>query len=218
MNERPARWESLAGAGAVLAWLVAVLIVEGSGDRGDETAAELLAYFENEEGSLYIGALIFFIGSALIIWFGSVLRTRIAASRLDRLAAIAFGSAVALAVTSTGLIVPQLGAALAAGESDTPLSEEAAQALWYAGDGFIIASAVFAASLAVTVGLATLRSRLLPTWLGWLSLVVALALIIPYVQWAAIFFAFPIWILLVTIFLWQHSNAAWAEPAIGAET
>ena len=50
MNARPTRFETLAGALAVLAWLVAVIIVEGSGDKGDETPAELLAYFEDNEG------------------------------------------------------------------------------------------------------------------------------------------------------------------------
>jgi hypothetical protein len=206
VNARPARWETLAGALAVLAWLIAVLIVEGSGDTGDETAADLLAYFEDEEGTLYVGGLIFFIGSALMIWFGGVVRSAIAAAGLDRLAAVAMGSAVALAVTSMGLIAPQLGAAFGAGESDTPLSEEAAQALWYAGDGFVAASSVAAASLVAATGLAILRTRLLPSWLGWLSLLVGLALIVPFVHWAALFFAFPIWVLLVTWFLWTRAD------------
>jgi len=206
VHARSARWETLAGALGIVAWLIAVLIVEGSGDTGDESAADLLAYFEDEETTLYVGGLIFFVGSALMIWFGGVLRSAIAATGLDRLAAIALGSAVALAVTSMGLIAPQLGAAFGASESDTPLSEEAAQALWYAGDGFVAASSVAAASLAAAVGLSILRARLLPTWLGWLSLLIGLALIIPLVHWAALFFAFPIWVLLVTWFLWRRPD------------
>ena len=70
MNTRPTRFETLAGALAVLAWLIAVIVIEGSGDRGDETPAELLAYFEGNEPSIYFGGMLFFVGSALMIWFG----------------------------------------------------------------------------------------------------------------------------------------------------
>ncbi len=212
MNSRFNRFETFTGALAILAWLVAVLIVEGSGDTGDESAADLLAYFEDQENILYIGGLIFFIGSALMIWFGGVLRSTIAAAGLDRLASVAFGSAVALAVVSMGVIAPQLGAAFGTGDSDAPLSAEAAQALWWAGDGFFIASGVAAASLAAAVGLASLRSRLLPTWLGWLSLLVALALILPFVGWAAVIFAMPVWVLLVTWFLWRRGEETSGVP------
>lgn len=212
MNARSARWETLAGALAVLAWLIAVLIVEGTGDTGDESAADLLAYFQDDQASLYTGGLIFFVGSALMIWFGGVLRSVIAAAGLDRLASIVQGSAVALAVTSMALIAPQLGAAFGAGDSDTPLSEEAAQALWYAGDGFVAASSVAAASLAAAVGLSILRGGILPRWLGWLSLLIGLALIVPFVHWAALFFAFPIWVLLVTWLLWTRQDERLTAP------
>ena len=212
MNARSSRWETLAGAFAVIAWLIAVIIVEGSGDRGNESAADLLAYFEDQETQLYLGGILFFVGSALMIWFGGVLRTVIAASGLERLASIVQGSAVAVGVTSMGLITPQMGAAFAAGESDSPLAPEAAQALWSAGDGFIIAAAVSAASLAAAVGLAILRGRMLPTWLGWLSLALAVLLLVPYVNWAAIIFAAPLWMLLMTWFLWKGE----AQPAEAA--
>ncbi len=217
MNARPTRFESLAGALAVLAWLIAVIIIEGSGDKGDETPAELLAYFEDNEGPIYFGSMLFFVGSALIIWFGGVLRTAIAATGLESLASIAQASAVALALTSMGLIAPQIGAAF--GASDTgELTPEAAQTLWIAGDGFIVAAGAAAASLTACVGLATLRSGLLPTWFGWVSLVLALALVIPYAHWIATIFVTPVWILIVTGFLWSRAGAstraATAEPAL----
>ena len=214
MNARAARWETLAGAAAVIAWLIAVIIVEGSGDTGDESAADLLAYFEDQETPLYIGGMIFFVGSSLMIWFGGVLRSVIAAAGLERLASIAQGSAVAVAVTSMGLIAPQIGAAFAAGENDTPLTPEAAQALWSAGDGFLIAAAISAASLAAAVGLAILRGRMLPTWLGWLSLALAVLLLVPFINWAAIIFAAPLWVLVMTWFLWKGAEDRPAAVAV----
>jgi len=217
MTARWARFELLTGALAVLAWLVGILIVEGSGDTGDDSAAALLAYFENDEMSLYVGGSIFFIGSALLIWFAGTLRSVIAATGLDRLASIAFGSAVALAVTSMALIAPQIGAAFGANESDAPLTAEAAQALWFAGDGFFVASEFAAASLLAAVALAVLRSRMLPTWFAWLSLAIALVLIIPPIGWAALIFGLPIWILLVTYFLWRRTETTPALPSAEPE-
>ena len=217
MNTRPTRFETLAGALAVLAWLIAVIVIEGSGDRGDETPAELLAYFEGNESSIYFGGMLFFVGSALMIWFGGVVRTAIAATGLDSLASIAQGSAVVLAVTSMGLIAPQIGAAFGASDAGE-LAPEAAQALWLAGDGFIVAAGAAAASLTACVGLATLRSRMLPAWFGWFSFVLALALVIPYAHWIATIFVTPVWILIVTGFLWSGATAgareAPAEPAL----
>jgi hypothetical protein len=214
MNARSARWETLAGALAVIAWAVAVAIVEGSGDTGDESAADLLAYFEDQGMQLYLGGMIFFAGSALMIWFGGVLRGVIAAAGLNRLASITQGSAVAVAVTSMGLIAPQMGAGFAADANDAGLTPEAAQALWSAGDGFLIGAAISTASLAAAVGLAILRGRMLPTWLGWLSLVLAVALLIPYVNWAAVIFAAPLWVLLMTWFMWRAEASPVQQPAL----
>jgi hypothetical protein len=56
----------------------------------------------------------------------------------------------------------------------------------------------------------------LPRWLAWVSLVVALALIILPIGWAALLFAFPLWVLVVSYLLWSASPdtaAAGAPPS-----
>ena len=206
---RSARVELLAGPLAVLGWVLAVITIEGFGDAPSEnaTAADVLSYFQSEENSIYAGAFFFCIGSALLIWFASSLRSAITARGLDRLATTAFGSLVAAAALSMGFQAPHIGAALAVNVSEVPLTPEAAQALWFAGDGFFIVTEYAAASLLAAVGLATLRSRFLPTWLGWFSFVVALALVIPMIGFAALGVGFPVWILLVTFFLWREADA-----------
>ena len=197
----------------VLAWLIGVFAVE-SGDEGRETPAELLAYFENDEVSIYIGAVCFFAGSAALIWFGGVLRTTIAATGLDRLASIVFGAAVAISVLSMSLVAPNVSGAFAANESDSPLTPEAAQALWIAGDGFFVATEFAVALLLVAAAIAALTTRFLPAWLAWLSLLIAVVLVIPPIGWAALIFAFPIWILLVTYFLWRRAETAPDRPLV----
>jgi hypothetical protein len=107
-----------------------------------------------------------------------------------------------------------MGAGFAADANDAGLTPEAAQALWSAGDGFLIGAAISTASLAAAVGLAILRGRMLPTWLGWLSLVLAVALLIPYVNWAAVIFAAPLWVLLMTWFMWRAEASPVQQPAL----
>jgi type IV secretory pathway TrbD component len=51
----------------------------------------------------------------------------------------------------------------------------------------------------------SLRTGSLPRWLAWVSLVVALALIILPIGWAALLFGFPLWVLVVSFLLWSAS-------------
>jgi hypothetical protein len=54
-----------------------------------------------------------------------------------------------------------------------------------------------------------LRTRaVLPRWLAWASLVVALTLLIAPVGWAALIFGFPIWVVIVSVLLWMPGTTA----------
>jgi hypothetical protein len=207
-------WDRLgpvSGLAAVLGWVLSIFVIEGVGDSpGDNaTAANVLRYFETEEGSLYVGGVLFFIASALLIWFGSSLRAAIGErGGTDRIASIVFGSAVATAVLSMAFVAPQVGGAFAANESEAPLLPGAAQALWFAGDGFFVATEFAAASLLVATAVAIFATRVLPLWLAWLGLVIAVLLVIPPIGWAGLIFGFPLWVLITSVLLWRQ-----AEPA-----
>ncbi len=73
--------------------------------------------------------------------------------------------------------------------------------------------AVIATPLAALVGgtaVVCLRFAALPKWLGWISVVVALALVIPPISYFG-FLAFTIWIIVVSIVLLTQIGRA-AEP------
>jgi hypothetical protein len=194
--------------------LLSVATIQGFGNPPEEepTAAELLAYFESDENSLYVGSVFYFIGSGLLIWFGGLLRQAIAAAGLERLATTAFGALVAVAALSMGFLAPHLGAAFGANDSDAPLSPEAAQALWFAGDGFFVAAEFATVGLMAAAGLAILRSRFVPVWLGWFSFVVALILLFLPLGWLGFVAGLPLWILLVTFFLWKQTEPVRPSP------
>ena len=198
--ERPAhrweRWERLAplaGIGTVILWIAAVLASE-SGDTPDEgSGAEAVAYFENDETSIYVSATLLFLGALLLIWFAGSLRSAIAANEpRARLASIAFAAAVATAIFAMAVDAPRTAGAFAANEADAPLDPGAAQALWAVGDGFFLPAAFSAALLLVATAVAALRWRILPAWLAWASLLIALVMLIPPIAWAGLIFAFPL--------------------------
>jgi len=47
----------------------------------------------------------------------------------------------------------------------------------------------------------------LPRWLGFLTAILALASLVPFVSWAVLIFAMPLWIIFVSIWLFTRHAA-----------
>jgi hypothetical protein len=211
------RWERLApltGIVAVFFWVLGVVIVESGDTPGDDAAApEIARYFEGEEGTLYLGGFSILLGSLFFLWFAGSLRAAVAAAEggVLRIASVLFGAAVAKAIFDMAVIAPQLAGAFHANEYDAPLDPGAAQALWATGDGFFVAAEYAAALFLVAAAVAIVRWAVLPRWLAWVNLLVALVLLIPPIGWAALIFAFPLWVILVSVLLYRQGAAGAGE-------
>lgn len=215
-TDRWARLAPLTGLGTVVLWVLGAIVLETVGDTpgDDATAQDFAAYFERDDNSIYIGAFLLFVGAGLLVWFAGSLRAAIATVEggVARTASIVFGAAVATAVLSMAVFAPQVSAAFAANETDAPLTPEAAQALWFAGDGFFVATEFAAALLLAATAVSVLRTRVLPRWLAWVSFLVALVLLIPPIGWAGLIFAFPLWLIVVSLLLVRRETRTVSEP------
>jgi hypothetical protein len=212
MNER--RWERhapLAGVLAVALWLIGILIVEGVGNppNDDVTGQEAVAYYDDDSNSILAGSLIWALGTLAFIWFLGSLRSALhrAEGGVGRVASIAFAAGIAVAIFSLCLFAPDLAGAITMGVEDTTLEGAAAQALHSLGDGFFVLAEYTAALLLAATALVALRTGILPRWLAWVSLLIAVVLLIPPIGWAGLIFAFPLWIIAVSYLLWR-------EPAL----
>jgi hypothetical protein len=78
---------------------------------------------------------------------------------------------------------------------------------------FFIGAELTAALLIATVGTLFIRTRVLPVWLGWASLVVALWLLIPPIGWAGLLLGVPLWTILVSVLLWMRPAGEPSPPA-----
>jgi hypothetical protein len=200
-----ARWERLAaltGVAAVVLWIAGVFVIE-SVSPGDENSPEqLLAYFDNEENTLLVGVFLFALGTVFFVWFLGSLRVAFLAAEgmPGRVTAIAFAGGIGKAVFDLGVVGGTAAGAIGADEGLTP---EAAQAIFWMDDAFFIGAEFMALVFMAASALVVFRTRVLPVWMGWLALVIAIGLLVVVVGWAFLLFGLPLWVLLASLLLWR---------------
>jgi hypothetical protein len=202
----------LAGVLSVVLFIVSVFVVE-SGDMPDEDAAgaEIAAYLADSLEELAIGAVLWGLATIALIWFLDGLRTHIA-SAAGKLGRLAYGFGFAAALFLLASVMPDVAGALASDNLDRSLESGAAEAMTALGDGFFIAAELMLAGFFFAVGLASLQTKVLPTWFGGISLVLALVALVPPIGWAVVVFGFPLWLLLASALLWSGNRSRGPQP------
>lgn len=201
------RWLPLTGVVAVVLWIVGVIVLENASPGEDASAAEILAYFEEDETSIFIGAFLFALGTAFFVWFLGSLREVFlgAEGQPGRLTAVAFAGGLGKAVFDMGVMGGVAAGAIAADEADD-LSPEAAQALSSFDTAFFVGAEFMAFVFMTAAGAVILTTRAMPVWLGWLGLLVALGLLVFPIGWAFLLFGVPLWVLLASVILFARAS------------
>ena len=212
MNARWERLGPLAGIVAVVLFVVGVFVIESGGAPGeDATPQEYLGYYQDDDDRILLGGVLFQLGAAFFIWFLGHLRARLLAAEgaVGRLTAIAFGGGLAAATCALLLPGPDQAGALSKDE----ITPDAAIVFNNLGDAFFIGAEFAAAVLLAATGVLALATRVLPRWLGWVSLALALVLVIAPIGWAALIFGVPLWTIAVSLLLFMRPVAAAPAPA-----
>jgi hypothetical protein len=131
----------------------------------------------------------------------------------SRLSGTLLAGGIGTAVLILCNIAPPLSGAVLVSDRDSPIDPSTATTLMFLGDGFFIAAFYAAAVFVGAAGLAVLRTGVLPRWLGWVSLVLALVMMIPWFGFLGFIFLFPVWIVGTTLWLWSRPAMA-AAPAV----
>jgi hypothetical protein len=207
------RWERLApltGIVAVVLFVVGFLVFELVGDtpEGDETAEQYLTFFQEEEGSIWAGTWIFFVGIVFFLWFLGSVRAALhrAEGGVGRVASIAYTGGVGTALLLTAALGAQVSGVIAADENEN-LSAQTAETLWWVGDGFFVGATFFLAAFLAASAILLLRRRVLPLWFGIVTAILAVAAFVPFISWAVLIFAMPLWIIFVAIWLYVRPAA-----------
>jgi len=206
MNDKWERWATLSGALAVPFWIASVALISTKvkGSKGPEILAN---YHKHSDGTLLAG-LLWAIGIVLFIWFLGSLRSRYLAAEggAGRLTALAYGGGIAAATIAA--LIPVADEVGALNKNDIDAS--GAAVLHHFSDGFFVAAEYTLPVFFFASAILVLRYAVLPKWLGWLSLLIGIVLLIGPIGWAAFIFATPIWILIVSVLLYMRT------PAVGS--
>jgi len=210
------RWAPLTGVLAVPFWVAGVIFVstKAKGSKGPE----ILASYQQHSDGILVGALLWSIGVLLFIWFLGSLRSHLLAAEGGdgRLANLAYGGG--LVASAIALLIPAVDEVGALNKDDIDAS--GASVLHHFSDAFFVATEYALPILFFATAIVALRYAALPKWLGWLSALVGVVLLIGPIGWAALIFATPIWTLIVSILLWRRAEARVSsragEPTLSA--
>ena len=175
----------------------------GSTPNTSKSPAAVLAYYNTHKSREYTSA--FLAGPAVVIglfWFAYLRNWLQRRDVNERWGAIAFTGGILFAVVG-GIAV---GIELALVDTPKYLTPDTAASLNFLESDvpFIIASMAFGV-MAIATGIAALKSQYLPTWLGWVSLVVGIIAVLPVGD----FFALPaigVWVLLIAGVMWFRKD------------
>ena len=198
-----ARFAPLTGVVFVVLALASA-IVEGS-DQPDDfpgTAREIVTYYTEQSDNILIGSYIGILGMFFLVWFVGTLRAHLRRSEVldGRVSGIAFGGGVAAAALGVGVHAVNLAAAYRA-EEDDRINPAQAVTVYDLQSGLFIGFAYMLAVLAAATAVVVLRNGALPRWIGFLSMVFAVGLIVPFGNWLFVI-ASPIWFVAVAVVMY----------------
>ena len=175
---RVEEYAPLTGIIPILLALAGLIVWEGPAARPEWDAPRpaILAYFADRD-TVVLGGFLLMLAAVCFLCFAGWLRAvlRRAESGDGALSAIAYGGGVAAAAFMLAMPATNVFAALFAGE----LGPRSAQTFFFFGDVFLYPAAMASSVLVGATALVALRTGVLPRWLGWLSLVLALWLLVP---------------------------------------
>jgi hypothetical protein len=216
-------WERRGILMGVLAFILTVVgfIVAGSDspyflDSGQEIAT----YYTDDSGRIMAGSYIGLLGTAAFIWFLGELRNRMRRYENEtggRLSNIMFGGGLVASAMFLLVDLTNLAGAMRADE-DGVIAPTTAATL-YDVSSLALGAGAFGLGVAfIAVAVHALRTGMLPGWLAWVSVLIAIACLTP---WSFIGAGVGLlWVLVVSILLYVRDAPAPAAktPPPPAET
>ena len=171
MNSNSRQWlVPLTGLGFILVGILS-FIVGGEPKSADDPAREIVSWYVDNKDSVEVGAILSVVAGVLLVFFGAYLRDvlRAAGPGTDGLSLVAFMGFVVVAV---GMAIDGtiMFAAAEAAEDVPAASLVALQALW---DNDFLPFILGVELFLWGTGLAVVRTGVLPKWLGWVMIVLA---------------------------------------------
>lgn len=183
MTDRYSRLAPLSGVAFFVLFFVALMVLGGSTPDSDASAAKVLDFYTVHRGAQQAAALVLALGAVFLLWFVTILREELRERGSERIATATLAGGIVMA---TGFLIM---AAAHFGLADTAhkLQPAAAQALNALDGGTFLVSFAGTFFVAVSLTVAVFRLRLLPRAFGYVSAVLAVAMLTPigWIAWLA---------------------------------
>ena len=214
-----ARVGPMSGVLAVALWIAAAVLLDHNeasalGDSDKASAAQIAAYLHDEAATIYLGTILFGIGSVAFLWFLATLRERLAPAP-GGLPTWAFASGAVAIATTSGFFAMRLGATMALDARPDGISDQAVEALYVGMDGFFVMTWFALGGFYLATGVASLRIGALPTWLSWTTVALGVIALVVWIAWIAEFLL-PLWVAMVTASLVRHNARQVVSSQVGA--
>jgi hypothetical protein len=213
------RWERLAPlTGAVFfALIAAVFVLDNNSPDANDSTASVVSYWTTHHSRAVVAGLLGSLAVVFLIWFASSLRSAMlryegGTGRLSMLAfsgtlLVAFGGAIG---SSLDFVLGDVSVDLHNGHADFVI-----QTLSALDGDFFLPFVGGLLVLMVSSAVLTFRHGALPKWLGWVSVVIAIALVTPLGFIG--FLASLVWILVVSILLYLRQDSEPTPATVTAE-
>jgi hypothetical protein len=190
--------------------LILSFVVGGEPPDADEPVQEIVAHYVDNDVEIWVGALIGGLAAVSLVFFGAYLRKVFSAAEgpAGMLSPLVLVGAAIMAV-GAGIDITISVALAEAAEDIEPAAVQALQALW---DNDFFPIAIGIEVLFISAGLSIVKHGVLPKWLGWLALALAVVGVTPIG-----FIAFPLgglWVIVVSVLLALRARRAPAATAL----
>jgi hypothetical protein len=207
------KWDRAAALTGIAFTVLAAIgaVLQGSSPGDNASSQAVIAFYLKNSGRSRASEVFLAFAFVALVCFAGWLRVQFRRQTgHDGLTTTALAGAALLAAGQT--IGAGLGWTLSAAPGQ--LAPAAAQALNAAANDLVLTSAAGWFIFSVVIGIAIIRGRTLPAWLGWVSVVIGVVVVTP-AEFAA-FFAFAVWTVIVSVLTWRRSAViATAEERAG---
>jgi len=199
------RWPAFAPLAGIVFVALAVLAFAVGGETPDinDSPVKILKYYNDHDTKNIWASAFLAWGTVFFFFFLGVLRSALQAAEggASRLSAVAFGGGLILGVGMLSFA----GFTFTLADGADHLTPDAAQALNALNSDFFFPVAVGLGTLLLATALCSIRSKLFPAWLSWITLIIGIAALTPVGFFA--FLLFGLWTLLVSVLLWRGGAA-----------
>jgi hypothetical protein len=205
------RYAPLAGIVFVILIVVAAIIGGETPDTDDSTLSVVRWWQDNDTSQIWANVIAGW-STIFLVWFAGSLRVALRRTEGEpgRLSVVSFGGALLMAA---GLLCfASFGFAAADVADDVPnVAPAVIQTLSILSTDFFLLVGAGTALFMIGTGVAVVRFGALPTWMGYVAVILGIAAVTP-----AGFFAFlasGIWILIASVLLYQRGQPSAAPSA-----